>query len=180
MRNADFWYFTPCGSCKNRCCGGTYHPHHQVDMNRRVRNNLSTINRSALQEILLSRIVFLRSVLRLIVSAKVVPNSPILVTLIMEAIRSSEASVLTRATRRNISEHDIFTRNPVPYMLYFLVIYNSEEVAKSIILACLNVVCSHQNCLVSNSTSEFVLIWSAIFTPIPEIYCIHYNTLSLS
>jgi hypothetical protein len=38
---------------------------------------------------------------RLRVTANVVPSSPILVTLIMEAIRSSETSVLTRATWRN-------------------------------------------------------------------------------
>jgi hypothetical protein len=36
-------------------------------------------------------------------TANVVPSSPILVTL-MEELSSSETSVLTRATRRNISE----------------------------------------------------------------------------
>jgi hypothetical protein len=44
---------------------------------------------------------------RLLVTANVVPSSPILVTLMMEAILSSETSVLTRATRRNILEEDI-------------------------------------------------------------------------
>jgi hypothetical protein len=38
----------------------------------------------------------------LLVTANVVPSSPILVTLMMEALHSSETSVLTRATRRNI------------------------------------------------------------------------------
>jgi hypothetical protein len=51
--------------------------------------------------------VFLRSVRRLLVTAGVVPRSPILVTLMMEAIRSSETSVLTRSTRRNTPENVI-------------------------------------------------------------------------
>jgi hypothetical protein len=42
-----------------------------------------------------------RSVRRLLVTANVVRSSPILITLMMEALRSSETSVLTRATWRN-------------------------------------------------------------------------------
>jgi hypothetical protein len=44
---------------------------------------------------------------RLLVTANVVPSSPILVTLTMEAIRSSKMYVLTRVTLRNIPEHGI-------------------------------------------------------------------------
>jgi hypothetical protein len=40
----------------------------------------------------------------LLVAANVVPSSPILVTLMMEALSSSETSVLRRVTRRNIPE----------------------------------------------------------------------------
>jgi hypothetical protein len=46
--------------------------------------------------------VFFRSVRRLLVTASVVPSSPILVTLIKEALSSSEMSVLARAIRRTI------------------------------------------------------------------------------
>jgi hypothetical protein len=41
-----------------------------------------------------------------------VPSSPILVTLILGAIRSSETSVITRATRRNVLEGGTLYRHP--------------------------------------------------------------------
>jgi succinylglutamate desuccinylase len=41
MKNASLWDATLCGSCMNRCFGGTYQLHHQSDKNRRARNNVS-------------------------------------------------------------------------------------------------------------------------------------------
>jgi hypothetical protein len=55
----------------------------------------------------LAHFVFLRSVRRLLVTASVVPSSPILVTLMKEALSSSETSALTRTTRRHTPKDDI-------------------------------------------------------------------------
>jgi hypothetical protein len=49
---------------------------------------------------------YILCVRRLLVTANV-PSSPILVTLIMEAPRTSETSVLTKSTRRNIPQDGI-------------------------------------------------------------------------
>jgi hypothetical protein len=90
MKNAIFRDVTPYGSRKNRRFEGMYRLRHQGDNNRRARN-----------------IVFLHIVVRPLVTANVFPSSPILVTLIMEMIRSSETWAHTRVTRRNIPEDGI-------------------------------------------------------------------------
>jgi hypothetical protein len=53
-------------------------------------------------------VVFLHSVLRLLVTDNVFPSSPILFTLMMEALGFSETSVLAVATRRNIPAKSFF------------------------------------------------------------------------
>jgi hypothetical protein len=55
----------------------------------------------------LPKLVFLRRVRRLLVTACVFPCSPILVTLMTAAMCTTETSVLTRATRHNIPENAI-------------------------------------------------------------------------
>jgi hypothetical protein len=81
MKNGVFFDVTPCGSCKNRRFSGTYR-FHGVSCN----------------------------VLRLLVTANV-SSSPILVTLMMEAICFSETLVLTGATGPNIPEDGILLKN---------------------------------------------------------------------
>jgi hypothetical protein len=77
-----------------------------------VTSNRHTLRRTTIIEetntnTIILRNTFHRSLHRLLVTANAVPSSPILVTLMMEGLSSSETSVLTTATRRNNLEDAI-------------------------------------------------------------------------
>jgi predicted hotdog family 3-hydroxylacyl-ACP dehydratase len=76
----------------------------RTDVSRELSPSINRVTRIGELGITLGVI---RSVRRLLVTANLVPTSPILVILMMEALNSSETSVLKRATRRNMAEDGI-------------------------------------------------------------------------
>jgi hypothetical protein len=91
LKNGVFWDVTPCGSCNSRLFEGTYASIIRVTRIDELGTTLAVNSNRR----------------RLLVTANVVPSSPILVTLIMEAVHSSEKSVLKSATLRNIPEDGV-------------------------------------------------------------------------
>jgi hypothetical protein len=72
-----------------------------------ILRRVALVRTDVLDELSASIIRVTGSVRRLLVTANIVPSSPIFVTLMLEAIIYCETSLLTRATRRNIREDDI-------------------------------------------------------------------------
>jgi hypothetical protein len=68
---------------------------------------LKTISELRTTSVILATDTVLRGVIHLLVTANVVPSLQILFPMIMEAVYSSETSVLTRATLRHIPEYVI-------------------------------------------------------------------------
>jgi hypothetical protein len=65
-----------------------------------------------------SHTVFLRIVLQLIVTANVVPISQIFISLMMEAMRSSETWVLRRAIWHDIPEDSILHNHIITFVIW--------------------------------------------------------------
>jgi hypothetical protein len=73
-----------------------------------------------------THLVFLRSVRHLLVTASFVPSSPILVTLMKEALSSSETPVPTRVTRRNIPEDAVLHSHRREILKSYIILKSCE------------------------------------------------------
>jgi hypothetical protein len=87
MKNAVSWDVTSCGSCKDRRFGRTYCLHQQGENNPRSRNSVRSYWNATPRDSCMNRHFEGKHRSQMI-----------------KVIRSSETSVLTRATRRHITE----------------------------------------------------------------------------
>jgi hypothetical protein len=129
MKNVVFWDVTPCGSCKSRLFGGMYRPHHQNEKISEQGTALAVTSKwNTLYEPSFRGNYRLHhqgkgiSELQLLVTTTV-PSSHILFTLMIEAILSSESSVLIRATPRHVPEEGVFQFDLTPWYLRISSVY---------------------------------------------------------
>jgi hypothetical protein len=128
MKNGVFCGVTPCGSCKN----GRFEEL-SASFIRVTIGELGTTLAVTKQPS--NHFVFLRSVRRLLVTASVVPSSPILVTLMKETQSYSETSLQTRATWRKIPKDTILHLDSCfshYYVLKMEAIISAETLADSL------------------------------------------------